>query len=397
MSKPLFHLMDAICDPENLVLAYRSAIKGKRTRAEVLEYSRDLERNLDDLRRDLLDGSYRVGPYHQFYVTLPKTRLIMALGFRDRVVQWALYRQLNPYIDKRLIEDTFGCRTGKGTLRAAERVHGWTREIRRKPDYDSWYCLKLDISKFFYRVDHEAMMQMMKEICPEPDFLHLMDTIINNPDVPFGLPAGIKAHDCPVEDRLFDVGMPIGNLSSQMIANLYLDPLDKYCKHELRIHYYARYMDDIIIMDNDLNRLHEWKAKIEAFLKERLKLDLNNKTAIHKVKAGIDFVGYMIHPSGIRIRKHTKRHMKRALLHVSKMYAEGKIELESALDTLNSYFGMLKHCDSYHIRKWIAEHISFKRNTVFAPNDYPDIAYIERDDWQEYFNIAEDDDYGLSF
>lgn len=379
-SKPLIHLMDAICSEENLLLAYRSAIKGKRRRFQVLEFTRDLECNLDDLRRDLLAGTYKVGPYHQFYVNVPKSRLIMALGFRDRVVQWALYRQLNPWIDKRLIEDTFGCRDDKGTLAAAMRLYEWTREVRRKPNYDGWYCLKLDISKFFYRVDHGVMMDMMREICPEPDFLHLMDTIINNPDCPFGLPAGIKAHDCPVEDRLFDVGMPIGNLSSQMIANLYLDPLDKFCKHTLGLHYYARYMDDVVILLDDLARLHEIHAQVEAFLRERLKLSLNNKTSIHKVKAGIDFVGYVIHPSGIRIRKRTKKHMKRALLHVAELYSVGVITLDSALDTLNSYMGMCAHCESYHLRRWIAENISFRRK---APDDDAVYEY-------DYFNFAEE-------
>lgn len=379
-SKPLVNLMEKICSAENLLFAYRSAIKGKRHRAQVLEFTRDIERNLDDLRCDLLDGTYRVGPYHQFYVTVPKSRLIMALGFRDRIVQWALYRQINPWIEKRFINDTYACRKEKGTLAAALRLHGWVQEISRKKNYEEWYCLKLDISKFFYRVDHGVMMDVMREICPEPDFLALMDVIINNPDCPFGLPAGIKAHDCPVEDRLFDVGMPIGNLSSQMIANLYLHTLDNFCKHVLGIHYYVRYMDDCIIMMDDLERLHEIRALIELFLRDRLKLSLNDKTSIHKIKSGIDFVGFVVRPSGIRMRKQTKRHLKRSLLHISKRYANGEITLDKALDTLNSYMGMCAHCESYHLRRWIAENISLRRK---APDDDAVYEY-------DFFNFAEE-------
>jgi len=389
MSNTLTNFMDAMCSPENFMLAYRSAIKGKRRRLEVLLFNRNLEANLEKLRQEVIDGTYRVGPYHQFYVTVPKTRLVMALEFRDRIVQWALYRQLNPYIDKRFIPDSFGCRDGKGTLNAALRLLGWMQEIRRKPDYANWYCLKLDISKFFYRVDHKVMLEMLRDICPEQDFLALMDTIINNPDVPFGLPEGIKAHDCPPEDRLFDVGMPIGNLSSQMMANLYLDYLDKFCKHVLGIHYYVRYMDDIIILDNDLQRLQEWKRRIEAYVNERLKLKLNNKTSIRKAKSGIEFVGYVVRFSGMQLRKKSKKHIKNALKHCAEAYAAGHISYDKAMATVDSYFGMLQHCDSYHLRRWISDNIVFKRDAEAQaiPND----ENIPSAEWLEYFIASEDE------
>ncbi len=386
----IHNLMDAVCTKENLLLAYRSAAKGKRYRQEVLIFKDDLEVNLDTLREELENGTYEVGPYREFYVTVPKSRLVMALNFRDRVVQWALYRQLNPFLDKRFIYDTYGCREGKGTLAAAERLYYWMRVVRRKPNYENWYYLKLDIAKFFYRVDHEVMMNMMCELSDDAKFQNLMHHIINNTKVPFGLPEGIKAHDCPVEDRLFNVGMPIGNLSSQMLANLYLNPLDQYCKHVLGTKYYIRYMDDIVIMSNDLTKLHEIQERISEFLETKLKLKLNSKTAIRTVKCGVEFVGYKINASGLRMRKSTTRRIKRVFKYLAKEYAAGNIELYEITPTLASYYGIMKHCESYNLRRWITENISFCRGDGVG-NDIPDIQYLSQDDWYKHIQVSEED------
>lgn len=379
ISKPLDGLMDAICTEENFHLAHRSARENKRQREEVLIFSEHLEENLTNLLEEVKNGTYRVGPYREFYVTVPKARLVMALEYRDRVVQWALYRQLQPFLDKRFIFDTYACREGKGTHAAANRLFSWFQEIKRKPDFDNWYYLKLDISKFFYRVDHAILMDMMREICTDPRFLRLMDTIINNPDVPFGLPEGVKANDCPPELRLYDVGMPIGNLSSQMFANLYLDPLDKYCKHDLHLHYYIRYMDDVVILSNNLEMLHRIHELIEQFLWERLKLRLNSKTAIRKVRNGIEFVGYRINTECIRLRKSTSRHIKRSFKHLEEEYAAGRKELDAIYPTIQSYYGLMEHCNSYYMRKWIAENIVFKRETPNSDDDF----YLEEFFYEE--------------
>lgn len=386
----LHNLMDVISTKENLLLAYRSAVKGKRYRQEVLIFKQDLEINIDMLHDELTSDTYEVGPYRQFYVVIPKTRLVMALHFRDRVVQWALYRQLNPYLDKRFIYDTYGCREGKGTLAAAERLLHWIRVVSRKPDHENWFYLKLDIAKFFYRVDHEVMMDMMRDLTDDPRFLALMYRIINNPTVPFGLPEGIKAHDCPVEQRLFDVGMPIGNLSSQMLANLYLDPLDKFCKHTLGIHYYIRYMDDIVILSNNVEELLSIMNMIGEFLDKRLKLKLNSKTSIRPVKCGVEFVGYRINATGLRLRRSTAKRIKRVLKHLSAEYAAGNIEISDIKPTLASYFGIMKHCESYNLRRWITENISFCRGDRVG-NDIPGIERLMEDDWYRHVDVMEED------
>lgn len=395
-------IFDAICSYENFYIAYKEAIRGKRYHEEMLRFTRDLEANLKALIESVRDGTYRVGEYRQFYVTVPKTRLVMALGFKDRIVQWAIYRQLNPYIDKRFIKDSYGCRVDKGTLRAFKQLEGWFRAISRKPDYKNWYYLKLDVSKFFYRVDHEIMLAMLRELTDDERFIHLMDIIINNPEVPFGLPEGITAHDCPPEDRLFDVGMPIGNLSSQMMANLYLDPLDKFIKHELGFEYSMRYMDDTIICSNDLERLHEAQRLIDEFLQNVLHLRLNQKSAIRRVSAGVEFVGYFITANGTRLRRSTTKRIKSVFRHFMKEYAEGHISFDRILETTHSYFGMFKHTNSAYMRKWIEENVVFvrKKQPEREPtgkwmcfcNPNPDLVT----EWPNYFMDSYDDEEELA-
>lgn len=130
----LHNLRDRICSYENLMAAYREAAAGKRYRNEVIEFTFKLGENVTQIRKELLEGTYKVGPYREFYVRYPKPRLVMALGFRDRIVQWAIYRQINPYLDKRYLAHSYGCREGKGTLAAAVCLHNWQQLISRKPD-----------------------------------------------------------------------------------------------------------------------------------------------------------------------------------------------------------------------------------------------------------------------
>lgn len=356
----LQHLKDRICSLENLYAAYFEAIKEKRYRDEIVRYTLDLDRNIFELREELLTETYVVGPYREFYVRYPKPRLVMALSFRDRIVQWAIYRQLNPYVDKRFIRHSYGCRKGKGTLAAAECLMNWLRLINRKEDADNWVIIKGDVSKYFYRVDHQVALEVYAEYADDPWFLRLMSTIINNPDVPFGLPIGMRADDCPREQRIFEVGMPIGNLTSQETANIYLDRLDQYCKHVLRQHFYVRYMDDFIILCRR-EEAQEILASIEGFLLDRLRLNLSPKSRILPARQGCEFVGYMVTPHGLRLRKKTTKHIKSSLKHIAELYGQGVIGFDRALDTLRSYIGMTANCNGYNLRRWIEENIVFVR------------------------------------
>lgn len=356
----LHNLKDRICSFENLLAAYREAAKDKRYRNEVITFGFRLEENLLDIRRELQEQRYTVGRYREFYVHYPKPRLVMALGFRDRIVQWAIYRQINPFVNKRFIHHSYGCRKDKGTLAAAQCLLNWVQLISRKPDADEWCIIKGDVSKYFYRVDHEIVMRLYADICDEDWFLWLIGTIINNPDLPFGLPEGVAIDDCPREARLYDVGMPIGNLTSQETANIYLDRLDQYVKHVLRQRYYLRYMDDFIIICRK-EQAQSILDAVSAFLRADLHLAISPKSRILPVMQPVEFVGYMVSPHGLRLRKKTTKHIKHALRYVEELYALGAIDLDSALQTVNSYMGMTEHCNGYSLRRWIEENIVFVR------------------------------------
>ena len=365
--KKITGLFDEISSFSTLYDAYLHARMKKRYREEVLIFSANIETELFQLQRELLNGTYRVGEYREFYVNVPKRRLIMALRFRDRVIQWAIYLAFNPHLERRFIFDSYGCRVGKGTLAAAVRLQYWMRQVDRKPAAPGrrWYYLKLDISKYFYRVDHVVIMEMIREMVDDRRFVDLMDAIVNG-ETPFGLPIGATLDDCPPESRLFDVGMPIGNLSSQMIANAYLDKLDQYCKHVLRTHYYIRYMDDIIILHDNLDEIHQMKEAIEAFIIDKLHLQLNKKTAIRPIEHSAEFVGWRIYPTHAKIRKSTSQHMKRSLRKLMELYAAGETDLDTCMQTVNSYYGLLKHGDNLNMREWIANHVVFVRSDKAA-------------------------------
>lgn len=357
----LHDLKTRICDFENLMGAYRDAAKDKRYRNEVLDFTFNLGENLHAIQRDLLNMTYVVGPYREFYVRYPKPRLVMALGFRDRVVQWAIYRQINPYLDKRYINHSYGCRNGKGTLPAAQCLHSWQQLISRKPDADDWYIFKGDISKYFYRVNHGKVLDTYGEVSDDAWFAWLIGTIINNPDVPFGLPVGVKPDDCPRNKRLFDVGMPIGNLTSQETANLFLNRLDQFVKHVLHVHFYVRYMDDFCLLVKGKENAWRIYHAVETFLRDVLYLEMSPKSKIQKVTAPVEYVGYLTTPHGLRMRKKTTRHIKRSLKKVEEKFANGEISIEKAMDSIVCYMGMTKHCDGYNLRRWIADNIILQR------------------------------------
>ena len=272
-----------VCNFGWLIEADRNARKGKRYRAEVLNFTARLEDNLFTIQQGMMNGSYVLGPYRKLWVYVPKKRLVMALDYPDRIVQWSLYLYLNPLYDRLFIEDSYACRKDKGSHKAAKRLQYWMCQVQRKPG-PGWYCLKLDISKYFYRVNHEKLLAILERRVKDPAMMAFIRGVVNSRAEPFGLPRWRTPQDTPPEEWLYEVGMPIGNLTSQLFANIYLNELDQYCKHRLKIHYYIRYMDDVIILGQDKETLHRWKAAVETFLQEELALDLNSKTSIRPVE-----------------------------------------------------------------------------------------------------------------
>ena len=341
-----------ITDFSWLVTAYRHARKQKRYRNEFLTFANNLDDNLHSIQDRVRDGSFVFGPYRKHWVYVPKKRLVMALPCDSRIVQWAIYDLLNPFYDRMMIEDSYACRKGKGSLAAVKRLQYWMKQVEGKPG--QWYCLKLDISKYFYRVDHAVLLQILGERIKDPCLMELLDKIINCDGERFGLPRFMGPDDAEEADWLADVGMPIGNLTSQLFANIYLDQLDQFCKHVLHIHCYIRYMDDVIILAETKEQSHAYRLAIEAFLKTMLRLDLNRKTAIFPAKR-IEFVGYMVTSHELRLRKATVRRIKEAMRAISRKLFTGEMTKQDFDRRVASYKGMIQHCTNAGLRDRLNE------------------------------------------
>lgn len=336
-------IYEQIYDYENLHEAYLSARRNKTQRSEVLAFTRNLEENLIELQNELIWHTYHAGRYREFYVTDPKKRLIMALPFRDRVVQWAIYRQVNHLLDKRYIPTSYACRIGGGTQRA---VHQLQQYIRHTPG--EVYVLKLDVSKYFYRIDHVVLLDILHRIFKDRELLELLRRIIDDDQG-----GGLFGIDIETGEREAGVGMPIGNLTSQMFANLYLNEADQYAKHKLHARKYIRYMDDMVIVSNDKAYLRDCWRSMDDFLENRLKLRINRKSMIIKASNGIDFCGHRVWREHIKLRKKAALKMKHRLRWLKRAYARGEVDIQTVAASLTSYFGLLSHCDSYELRKSI--------------------------------------------
>ena len=349
-SKPkiIDNAWETICSYPSLLKAHENARKGKRYRAEVLGFTARLEDYLLQIRDRLLEGSYELGPYRKLWVSIPKKRLVMALPYMDRIVQWAIYQYINPIFDKTMIEDSYACRIGKGSHKAVDRLQYWIRQDSRKPK--PYYYLKLDISKYFYRVDHGKLIEILSKRIKDKKLMEFLETVIDDPEEKFGLPLGMKAEDVPFEDWLQDVGMPIGNLTSQLFANIYLNELDQFCKHTLKIHQYIRYMDDVVILADPKEKLHEYRRQIEKYLNEELFLNLNDKTAIRPITVPVEFVGHKITPTKKTLRKSSVKRIKKEIKIFSYSYASGRMSKEQFIRRIAAVNGIMVHADTGNLK-----------------------------------------------
>lgn len=361
---------DEIISFDNLLEADRNASKNKRYRDENLKFAAHREEELININNKLtyfpkdgvpgnpLESSYHVGKYRMKKIYEPKPRIIMALQYPDRVVQWAFYQKLNPLFDRQYITHSYGCRNGKGTTAARAQLQTWLRKASRSAK--KWYVLKLDIAKYFYRVDHEILMKILAKHIKDELILRDLYNLINCEDTAFGLPEGVQPELCDQDDWIYNRGMPIGNLTSQMFANIYLNELDQFCKHSLHIRYYIRYMDDIIILWPDKEELHGIRDEIERFLKESLHLELNKKTCIRPAHLPVTFVGAQITAKRIRMRKSTRFRMFRRMKFVRGMFEAGRITFEKVDNTMQSYFGLIEHFTAGNLLRKIIDEFSFR-------------------------------------
>jgi RNA-directed DNA polymerase len=320
---------------DNLHAAYLKARRGKRYRPEVLGFSAHLEERLLQLQLELANGSYHTGEYRRFEVTEPKRRLVAALPFRDRVVQHALCNIIEPIFEARFIEDSYACRVGKGTHAGADRLTAFLRKAQRA-NGETW-ILKGDIAKYFPSIDHELLMSIIGRTIRCQATMRLVREIV---------------HSWHTDGRA-GKGIAIGNLTSQLFANIYLNELDQFVKHGLRQRYYIRYMDDFVIVGADKGALHSVRQDIADFLIDSLALELNTKTQIFPLAHGVDFLGYRIWPTHRLLRKSSIRRMRRKLKHFAKLYATGSMDLEDIDKSVQSWLGHSSHANTYNLRKHI--------------------------------------------
>ena len=301
-------MFEQVYDYRNLYDAYIRARKQKRYRGEVLQFSYALEENLITLQNELIWKTYKVGAYRPFLVYEPKRRQIVALPFRDRVVQHALNNVIEPLFDKRMIYDSYACRRGKGTHKAAKRLAYFLGKPRNR------YFIKADIKSYFASINHTILRAIIGRYINDEGVLWLIDEIIRS------YPG---------------TGLPIGNLLSQLFANVYLHELDHYIKDSLGVKFYIRYMDDFIVLNESKLYLKELLSDIQQFLSSNLALSLNPKTRIGKTAEGIEFVGYRIWNRNKLIKKQSLFRMRKK----AKAWRHGKISDDRFLASIGSWIG----------------------------------------------------------
>lgn len=319
-------LYPQIYDFANLHHAYLKARRQKRYRPEVLAFSAQLEEQLIDIQNALIWKTYQMGPYHTFLVHEPKQRVIMALPFRDRVVQHALCNVIEPIFEARFLHDSYACRPGKGVHRGVTRLTAFLRRAHQR--WGHIYALKADIAQYFPSIDHAVLLQLLGKHIRCADTLWLIAHILQS--------GGVEGK-----------GLPIGNLTSQLWANVYLHALDMFVKHDLRMPFYLRYMDDFILLHPDKRVLHRITDDIAAFLDARLRLRLNAKTQIFPAAQGIDFLGYRVWRTHRRLRTRAVVRFQRRLRRLQILYARRCLPLARIRASIQSWLGHARHAQTY--------------------------------------------------
>jgi len=322
--KKLSLTLDEIASTENLLEAWEEFIKGKRDRVDVQEFSLRLMDNIISLHKDLLSRSYRHGPYRAFNICDPKPRSIHKASVRDRLLHHALYRKLYPFFNRAFTAHSYSCRIDKGTHKALGCFRSFSRKASSNHTKTVW-VLKCDVRKFFASIDHEVLLSILQSYIPNRDVMALLTEII-----------GSFTSTAP------GVGLPLGNLTSQILVNVYMNEFDQFMKHELKVKYYLRYADDFAIFSSDRIWLEELILHIDAFLTDRLRLTLHpDKVSIKCFASGVDFLGWVHFPNHRVVRTATKRRMFR------------RMEERPTQQTVASYTGMLKHGNTMHLQRRI--------------------------------------------
>jgi retron-type reverse transcriptase len=319
---------------ENLFRAARRARKGKRAKAACAAFEFQMEGKVLELQKRLLDGSYTFGPYQEFRIEDPKPRKIAAAPYRDRVIHHGILQVLEPRTDPSFIHDSYACRRGKGTHAALRACKRW---VRRRP-----YVLKLDIRHFYATIDHEILLGFLGRRFRDTYMLECLRRLLAS------FRSGPEEYAPCRGDDLFSVlrprGIPIGNLTSQFFANLYLDGLDHYIQEHLAWRGYIRYMDDMILFARAKKELHRARRTIEIWLERERRLHVHGrKTRVFHVSEGVPFVGFRVFPDRVRLDPGTGRRFVHRLKDLTEAYRAGVIDLERIRRSVVGWVGHAKH------------------------------------------------------
>ncbi len=325
MSILLVHKYNDIISVENLLEAWKEFLKGKKKKLDVQQFQYKLFDNVFALYNDLKNKTYRHGSYESFNISDPKPRNIHKASVRDRLLHHAIYRILYPYFDTKFIADSFSCRKNKGTHKAVNRFHSLAHKVSQNNTKTCW-VLKCDIKKFFASIDHQTLKSILAKHIKDKDVLWLLAQVIDSFNA----------------EGKIGVGLPLGNLTSQLLANVYLNELDQFMKQELKTKHYIRYADDFVIFSQDKDYLEKLTLKINGFLQKELCLSLHpDKVFIKTLSSGVDFLGWVNSPNHRVLRTATKNRMFK------------KLKANSQEATILSYLGMLGHGASFKLKRRI--------------------------------------------
>lgn len=361
------NLFPKIVDEKNLLNAFQNASEGKRFSNGVLDFEKNLAKNILCLRQELSIKQYQHGKYYFFCLFDPKERKISAADFRDQIVHHALCQIIEPIFDKKFIFDSYACRQVKGSHRAVKRLQKFLIRINQRK-LSSTYCLKCDISKYFPSVNHQILIKLLEKKIKDKDTMWLLKEIISSYET------GRDYNYLFSPESRFRTklprGIPIGNLTSQLFANLYLNELDQYLKHRLKIvknsqtiygiKYYIRYVDDFVILSNSKIFLNQLSEKIRTFLYDKLYLTLHpKKVSIFPFDKGIDFLGYVIFKDHIRLRSRNVKKFRKRLKKFQKFYLDSKTDEEKTKkekkiqESITAWLAHAEQADTFQLRKAI--------------------------------------------
>ncbi|OGZ53585.1 MAG: hypothetical protein A3B25_00585 [Candidatus Ryanbacteria bacterium RIFCSPLOWO2_01_FULL_48_26] len=329
-------LFDQIISPESLFSAWDAFKSDKRKKKDVRAFEWRLEQNIFQLHRELKNKTYKHSTYEGFYIRDPKQRHVHKASVRDRVLHHAIFSVINPIFEKTFIATSFSCRIGFGNHEGVKALERMVRKISANGTRPC-FILKCDIQKFFDSVNHGILLSIIRKRIKDEDAMRLFKEVVES----FSSPNSIL-----FEQR----GLPIGNLTSQLFANIYMNEFDQFVKHDLKVKNYARYTDDFVVVAEDQNSLETLLARFREFLERKLALKLHpKKVGIHKFHNGIDFLGYVVFSKHRLVRSKTKRRMIAKLKHRLEEYKLGKIEKLAVDQSLQSYLGVLSHANAKNL------------------------------------------------